>query len=64
MGKDRQVLEVDERRPGAMDGANFEKAAIALADQAANSGPSPRAFVYGIGVMALAVLVVFVSWAL
>ena len=59
MGQDREDLGVDERHPGAVDGADFEKAAIALADRAASSGPSPRAFVYGVGVMALVVLLVF-----
>jgi len=59
VGKDRGNLNVDERRPVPLDGTDFEKAATAFADQAVSSGLSPKAFVYGVGAMALVVLVVF-----
>jgi diguanylate cyclase (GGDEF)-like protein len=50
---------VDGRRSELPDDVTVEEAAIALADQSADSGLSPKAFVYGVAVMALVVLVAF-----
>jgi diguanylate cyclase (GGDEF)-like protein len=59
VGKDQQDLIDDERRSGPVTGTTIEEAAIALADQSVDTGPSPKAFVYGVALMALIVLVMF-----